>query len=401
MTTNDPIHTLKNLQPKGPVKRKSARKVWRKIWRTFALSFSVLLTIGLLLSAYGGALSPQTWHGYNGIMQMTFPLWLIACILMLVIDLIWYWHGAIILIFGLISCAYPIYDFSPFNLPREPLTDEEMQRSFTLLTYNVQNFDIFQDDENAFDGENSTVRYILDTDADIVCLQEADIEAKKNETHVSSSQLKQLHEQYPFNYLSAINQVIYSKYPIEPIRLSFADKSGEGLISAYRVNVEGTPITIFNVHLQSIGLTEDDKSLYMELTDIKDLKVTTKQQIKEAKSQLLSKLAAANLKRAEQIDKLIIAMRQIGGPNVIICGDFNDVPGSYALRELTDCGLKQVYPEVCMGPTITFYVNRFYFRIDHVLYRGAFKPVRQQRGDVKYSDHYPVLTRFLLDNSAE
>lgn len=400
MTTDSAHNSIKHQSNKSS-KRESARKIWRKIWRVCAMSLSILFTFGLLLSAYGGALSPQTWHGYNGIMQMTFPIWLVICFVMLIIDLLWYKRGAVILVFGFISCAYPIYDFSPFNLPRKPLTDEEMQRSFSLLTYNVQNYEVFQDDEDAFDGENSTVRYILDTDADIVCLQEADIEARKGEAHISSNQLKQLHEQYPFNYLSAVSQVIYSKYPIEPIRLSFADKSGEGLISAYRVNVEGTPITIFNVHLQSIGLTDDDKSLYMELTDIKDLKVTTKEQIKEAKSQLLSKLAAANLKRAEQIDKLVIAIRQIGGPNVIVCGDFNDVPGSYALRELVDCGLKQVYSEVCMGPTITFYVNRFYFRIDHVLYRGAFNPVRQQRGDVKYSDHYPVLTRFLLDNTAE
>jgi endonuclease/exonuclease/phosphatase (EEP) superfamily protein YafD len=63
--------------------------------------------------------------------------------------------------------------------------------------------------------------------------------------------------------------------------------------------------------------------------------------------------------------------------------------------------MKQVYTEVCTGPDITFYANRFYFRIDHVLYRGALSPVRQERGKVKYSDHYPVLTRFLLDNEAE
>jgi endonuclease/exonuclease/phosphatase (EEP) superfamily protein YafD len=382
-------------------KKKSAAKVGRKIWHIIALSLTILFTIGLLLSAYGGALSPKTWHGYNGIMQMTLPFWIILCFIMLVIDLLWYRRGSIILIFGFISCAYPIFDFSPINMPHKALTDEEMQRSFTLLTYNVQNFLIYQEDEDGFKGDNSTIRYILDTDADIVCLQEADIEMHWSDTHATAQQIHELHERYPFNFLSAVNQVIYSKYPIEPIRLSFADKSGEGLISAYRVNVEGTPITIINVHLQSIGLTDDDKSLYMELTDIKDLKVTSKEQIKEAKTQLLKKLALANLKRDEQIDQLIVALRQIGGPNVIICGDFNDVPGSYPLRELTDYGMKQVYTEVCTGPDITFYANRFYFRIDHVLYRGALSPVRQERGKVKYSDHYPVLTRFLLDNEAE
>jgi endonuclease/exonuclease/phosphatase (EEP) superfamily protein YafD len=112
------------------------------------------------------------------------------------------------------------------------------------------------------------------------------------------------------------------------------------------------------------------------------------------------KLAAANLVRTEQVDTLIAGIHSIGGPNVIVCGDFNDVPGCTSLRNLTSIsGLKQVYPEVCCGPTYTFNTNRFYFRIDHVLYRGDLKPVEMVRGDIRCSDHYPLLTTFLLENN--
>ena len=45
-------------------------------------------------------------------------------------------------------------------------------------------------------------------------------------------------------------------------------------------------------------------------------------------------------------------IRHYGGPNVIVCGDFNDVPGSYPVRSFADAGFQSVYPKIGFGPII-------------------------------------------------
>ncbi len=381
-----------------------AATVRKNIFRTvriIALIISLLLICGLLLSAYAGLLSPQEWHGYNGVMQMTFPIWIAATLVMLVIDIFIHRTAALLLFIALLCCWCPLFDFCPVNFSKHTLTEDEKLRSFTLLTYNVQNY-IVNEGEPHTEGDNATIDYILDTDADIVCLQEGRY-IPGNSTEIPTKQRERLYSRYPFNFLTAESQMVFSKYPIEPLRLEYNGRKGAALVAAYRVNIEGRLITIFNVHLKSIGLTAKDKSFYMGLTDMTEIRDSvglTKQKIKDVKSMLMYKLAAANLARTAQVDTLIAGIHSIGGPNVIVCGDFNDVPGCTSLRNLTSIsGLKQVYPEVCCGPTYTFNANRFYFRIDHVLYRGDMKPVDMVRGNIRCSDHYPLLTTFLLENN--
>ena len=85
-----------------------------------------------------------------------------------------------------------------------------------------------------------------------------------------------------------------------------------------------------------------------------------------------------------------------------MAGDFNDIQGSYALRTiLGDGDMHDAYAENAFGPTITYHGNRFYFRIDHVLYRGDMEAVDIERGDTPSSDHYPLLTTFVMNGENE
>ena len=59
--------------------------------------------------------------------------------------------------------------------------------------------------------------------------------------------------------------------------------------------------------------------------------------------------------------------------------------------------MHDAYAQNAFGPTITYHGNRFYFRIDHVLYGGDMEAVDIERGDVPSSDHYPLLTTFVFD----
>lgn len=81
------------------------------------------------------------------------------------------------------------------------------------------------------------------------------------------------------------------------------------------------------------------------------------------------------------------------GP-MIICGDFNDVPESYAYRLLKGNDLKDAYVETGFGPMITYNAHAFWFHLDQIFYRGALRPLSVRKGKTKLSDHYPLFAEF-------
>lgn len=81
---------------------------------------------------------------------------------------------------------------------------------------------------------------------------------------------------------------------------------------------------------------------------------------------------------------------------IIICGDFNDTPISYAYNRMKK-GLKDAYVSTAFGPGITYYEDFFLFRIDHIMYSDNIKAYQAGRDKVKYSDHYPLKTYLKLE----
>ena len=83
---------------------------------------------------------------------------------------------------------------------------------------------------------------------------------------------------------------------------------------------------------------------------------------------------------------------------VIVFGDFNDVPASYAYTKIKG-KLKDAFAETGSGLGCTFNDKYYHFRIDYVLYDpGAFTPIQYKTDKVNYSDHYPVLCQIKINN---
>ena len=185
-----------------------------------------------------------------------------------------------------------------------------------------------------------------------------------------------------------------SKFPVTPVHLDVSSQERGNFCdaAAYVVDVEGRRLALFNVHMQSYSLTANDKAAYRDLTRLRP-----DEDIHELRNTLLYKLEVAAMRRSKQAHTLARYIEYYGGENVVLCGDFNDVPGCYTLRTLADTGMREVWPEVAFGPTWTYNANRFFFRIDHLMWRGAFRPVDIRRPHVPYSDHYPLVTTFVWD----
>ncbi len=153
--------------------------------------------------------------------------------------------------------------------------------------------------------------------------------------------------------------------------------------------VDSVPLNLYNIHLQSIGLSDDDKKLYGSLT-----RNVTSRKLEKARHGMLSKLSQAMKERAHQAIMLRNELDSVGGPNIIVAGDFNDISDCWTQRKIMGRDLKSAFTSAAVGPTVTYYANRFYFNIDHVLYSNNLQTIKYERLDSRASDHYPVLVTF-------
>jgi len=365
----------------------------KSVFLAIAVGLNVLVATFTVFSAYGGIVDPDTM-AVAAIVAMMLPGFLLAGLLLAVADLIFWRKLALVQLAAWVVAAPPIINFSPLNLTTRNLTAMEKERTFTFLTYNVLHFWDFRGDVPGLES-NATLDYILSTNADIVSLQEMDNITMAGSWNVTSEQLSELHSRYPYGYLNAGRQLtLLSKFPVERVPLNLPPDIAER-VACFRMDVLGDTINFFNVHLESIGLSPEDKQLYMQLYHPSAAR-KLKKELAEVKTKLISKLTAAFRNRAKQARALRACIDSVGG-NVVVAGDFNDIPDCYAIRTVKGDDLKDAYAECAFGPAITYHGNRFYFRIDHVLYDGNIEAVDIIRRKIPSSDHYPLLTTFLID----
>lgn len=368
------------------MKRTTKNKFKKPFYWGVALVNAVLVAL-FVTSAWGGVINPNT-SVVVACLTLMFPILLILMFIALLVTLVWFKKLALLNLAALLLCGSQILDYSPLNFSR--LSHQEIAQSkdnlLKVLSYNTFGFNIYGDED--FEGDNPTLEYILNADADIILMQEADgIETEK----VDSLQRCKLEQAYPHHDITHRGMAIYSKYPFSVVPIKVHDKAQLDLCR-YDVTLPsyGRKITIFNVHMQSIGLTPVDKQLYKKMTS-----GGTPTDTERIRKGLLSKLAAAFRSRANQADDIRRALNSVGG-DVILVGDFNDVPGSYACQRVKGDDMTDAYRQSGFGPAITYHADRFYFRIDHMFYRGDLEAIRSECGDCSTSDHYPLVTTFKL-----
>ncbi|ROS79842.1 hypothetical protein EEL35_10760 [Muribaculaceae bacterium Isolate-042 (Harlan)] len=358
------------------------------------LAFDILVAAGLLLSAYGGAIDPNksVWPQIFG---MTFPAWIILMLVMVPVSFIIWRKSALLPTAALLIAMPAILTISPLHIGGA-LSQSERASSFSVMTYNVYGFvdHEFESDDSGGKGakESRSLQQIIDTQPDIVCIQEG-----YNPNYRFKLQMDTINKIYPYsNFIPEGGEIIFSKYPFKIVPTP-QPAWHTAHYSAYELDVDGHPLLVVNCHLQSIGLTPDDKALYRELTD-KRIESPTRSELSKVKNSILSKLAIAFKLRAEQARHIRQFLEEHPG-NAILVGDFNDVQGNYAYRCICSAGMRDAYADSGFGPTITYIDNRFYFHIDQIFYRGDMRAVDIVRGDIKSSDHYPMTATFVWNAS--
>lgn len=357
-----------------------------RIWpgRLFRWSLAVVnlvVVAAFVVTAWGGAVDPRQ-HPYAGVVSLALPITAALTVAILIVDLCvrGLRRMAVLPALALLASAPTVWSVYPLNVPHGALSDDEKARSWTLMSYNVLGFIDLTGEYPG--GVNPTISKIIRDDADVVCLQEAEYLYATERTHITPAQIDTLARRYPYVLLSGLELCLLSKYPAQWVAGGLA-----GHMAIYRINVQDRPVTVFNVHLQSIGLTQADRRVasWRHGADYDQMRIVA------------DKLASAGTRRADEVTQIESALRLYGGPNLVFTGDFNDVPGCFTLRQLEDHGLREVWPAVGFGYKNTFNRSNLFIPLDHTLWRGDFRPVKMAHGDGMYSDHYPLLTTFVWD----
>ena len=180
--------------------------------------------------------------------------------------------------------------------------------------------------------------------------------------------------------------MVLSKYPIKKHEL-LKYESKANFSAAFYIDVNGKELIILNNHLETNKFSTEEKQQFGEMVK-GDM---GRSEIKTESKFILRKLGAAAVIRAPQADAVASFVRMHKGRSMIVCGDFNDIPISYARRtiakDLVDC-----YVSTAMGPGFTYHRNGMYVRIDNVLCTDDLEPHNfSVNKKCNLSDHYPVI----------
>ena len=372
----------------------------KQLLKIFLIISNVCVGFALILALFTSMLNAVE-HPSLVIFSMSAPIWVVLGFMLLIADFFFLRKMCVWLSVCFAICLPLAFNLFPLNIPRGKVFKDIEKSAWTLLSYNISNY--FDLTDNYPGDVSPGVSYLLRTNADVVVLAEAQYTMPIKATHFTQEQMDSLKSLYP--YIIVGNDItLLSKFPAEEFDIPsfpkqlFNKSRAESKAAAFMLNIHGEKTIIIGLHLQSLGLTQNDKDLYRDFT--KGEAFMSKMEIKEVKKDLIDKISRANLQRACAVDSLSSFISALpGNDNLIVCGDFNDTPGCYAIRELQNLGLREAFPLTGTGYMFTYNKDRLLFQIDHVMFRGKLRPWSIHRGNLRSSDHFPLLVTFIPEKA--
>ena len=348
-----------------------------KILGYVLLFFNAVIAVLMLVSAYSPHINPQS-HPFWACAGLFFPVWLLLNLLFLCFWLVVYIRYAFLPVLAMILCWGTIRDYCPIN----GWGREAPENSIKLLTYNTRAFALKA--PHTKEKPNEVLEYLQKSDADIICLQEYIWGGKLKRKDIDYAL-----RSYPYKHYLPLGKgmnglACYSRYPILSAKQLKSTARLHGSV-AYRLKVDNDTLLLINNHLESNKILMSDVEIYQDMVDDPD-----GEKIYGGMQKLMGKMAKATRIRAEQVDVLAEAVENAPEKHIVVCGDFNDTPVSYAHHMLTRT-LKDAFAEAGNGLGISFNQHRMFFRIDHILLsRGLNVHECVVDDTTDASDHYPV-----------
>ena len=265
-------------------------------------------------------------------------------------------------------------------------------RFFKALSYNVRGFDIYRWNREP-EAKKEIFEFLETQEPHLVCFQEYYTSSKSGQTHTDiSSHLKYLPHNAVYYTADHTNRngfgiATFSKYPIlKKSRIPFNSSFNAAMYTD--ILFRNDTIRVFNIHLQSISFQEDNYA-FMDTARFK----YNNEQMNEIRA-IGSRLKTAFSMRAEQAQIIANYIRE-SPHSVVVMGDFNDTPQSYAYRKIKR-GLDDAFRKSGRGFGNTYAGEFPSFRIDYIMYGPPLISSEFKRIKTDHSDHYPISTLLFM-----
>jgi endonuclease/exonuclease/phosphatase family metal-dependent hydrolase len=261
---------------------------------------------------------------------------------------------------------------------------------FGVLSYNVHGFR--SDLRNGKSASPKITGYLKSSGAEVICLQEATMVKMGR---LSPQGIKEALPEIKYFQLASGDKncdlVTFSKYPM--INKGEVIFPGPNILVIFAdIKISNREILrVYNCHLQSYSIDPDD---YSSIDSIGT--GPGSRHIDEAKK-ISYKLRAGFKSRAKQARILADHIRRSPYP-VIVCGDFNDTPVSYAYRKVRG-ELMDAFVAKGWGTSDTYNGDLPSFRIDYILFDQKLGALNYKRDRVSFSDHFPIQCRLSFKGS--
>jgi len=326
-------------------------------------SISLLI---LLLSYLSPYISP-TFFWPISFFGLVFPILYLVNLAFFIYWLIGFkkpmWANLIILLIGIGNIS------NYFGTSPNSNSSEENTK---ILSYNVRLFNRYGwiPKENV---REDIFAFFTEEDADILCIQE----------FYTPNEIPDLN--YPYRHIGLQNKksqwhmAIYSKYPqIKKKTVSIKGERMNNTCIYSDMIINEDTIRVYNIHLASNWFKNSD---YLFIQN------PQKEKIKEGLKGIASRLKNSFIKRAEEVAVIKEHIKTSPYP-IILCGDFNDTPLSFAYNSIKG-DLVDAFT-VCGKGIGDSFVKIPALRIDYIFHDNQLKSSNYKKHKKVLSDHYAV-----------
>lgn len=361
----------------------------RRFTKKIFVVSNIIIGILFLTGANVKYFDPQHWW-FLSLFTLLLPYLLLFLILFLLFWLLV--KPALSLISLIILCIsfHAIKNIFPLNLSSDFQLNKK-ENNIRVMSWNVELFNILHYKDHP-EKKQEIINLINEYDPDIACFQEMVAgDNKKAINYFPDIQKALQFSDYLYSYsvkddfdkYHHFGIIIFSKFPI--IRKQTLVNNPDSYNSTFQfIDILSGKDTfrIFNIHLQSLKFSKDN------LNYLDNGTAPSEGKIFESKN-IISKIKMGVIKRASQAIFIKDELNNSPYP-VIVCGDFNDVPVSFAYETIGE-GLQNAFVAKGSGISRTFSSISPTLRIDNIFTDKKFKITQFTRIRKSFSDHFPIV----------
>lgn len=343
--------------------------------------FNTLVILLLLLSYLAPFVSPLVYWPF-AFLGLAYPVLLLLNIIFIIYWLVFF---KLKFMFSLATIIIG-FQFIPYFVQLNAKKTIDYKNTIRLVSFNVKYLGAF--DDKKIEDPNKFFDVLQKVNPDVLCFQEFRNFGGKNEGPMYKRLFKMLKGYYRYNtftdaqkFNSGNNIVTFSRFPIIDSGEVEHEKGIMNFTIFTDIVAHGDTIRIINTHLKSIHFEGEDYAAVKNISIENDSTV-------QKYSSITRKLKTAFIDRAKQAE----AVREFIDDSkykIILCGDFNDSPTSYAFRTIKG-EMKDAFVEAGSGLGRTYVGQMPSFRIDQMLYDPSFKAYNYYAKAFEFSDHKMV-----------